>query len=220
MDIDITAKIITIRHKLGIPSEGFSHISAALDWYKTHYEKSKGTPLRGGFGYRFGETPDIIQFDYKFDFTDGRFLINFIPPIDKQVPLDVHASSLAWDSSIDPVNAPALRLAIMAGPPTAYLPLIPSYISVDMGNARLLMHPPSVLTEEMRKRILDESGSISTGINQGYLGDRENKKMPRYFDGQRAYGDGIEMKMANEGEGTIDSRTGYLKGSAQRIVKG
>ena len=127
------------------------------------------------FGYRFGDTPDIIQFDYDYDPKNGKFSINFIPPIDKQVPLDTRAVSLAWESGVDPVNAPALRLAILVGHSLGSLPLIPSYVSADMGAARLLMHPPSVLSDEIRGRILDKSDSLSTGITHGYLGDRKRK---------------------------------------------
>ena len=105
------------------------------------------------------------------------------------------------------------------GYPEESLPLIPSYISAAMGGARLLMHPPSVVTDEMRRRILDEPGPFSTGINQGYLGERKNKNMPQYFDVYRAYGDWVEMKREKERKGTIVSRKGYLKWIAQRLVK-
>jgi len=217
--MDITAKIISIRQALGIPTQGFSDETSALDWYRAHYEKAKGVPLKYGFGYRYEYPTTSIQFDYEYDYDSGRLSLNYIPEIDKQVPLDVQALSLAWDSGIDPVNAPALRLPILVGYPKESLPLIPSYISAAMGGARLLMHPPSVVTDEMRRRILDEPGPFSTGISQGYLGERENKNIPRYFDVYRAYGDWIAMKREKERKGTIVSRKGYLKWIAQRLVK-
>jgi hypothetical protein len=65
---------------------------------------------------------------------------------------------------------------------------------------------------------LDESGPFSTGIIQGYPGERKNKNMPRYFDVYRAYGDWVEMKREKERKGTIVSRKGYLKWIAQRLV--
>lgn len=219
MDIDISAKIISIRQELEIPADGFPDESTALDWYKTHYKKVKGASLRGSFGYRFGDTPDIIQFDYDYDPKNGKFSINFIPPIDKQVPLDTHAVSLAWESGIDPVNAPALRLAILVGHSRGSLPLIPSYVSADMGAARLLMHPPSVLSDEIRRRILDKSGSLSKGITHGYLGDRKRKNFAKYFDVWIAYGDWIAMKREKKREGKIISRKGYLKWIAKRLFE-
>jgi len=215
-----TAKIISIRQELGIPEDGFPDESTALEWYRAHYKEAKGTPLRGGFGYRLEEAGQrIIQFDYEYDYDSGKFSLNFIPPIDKKVPLDKHARSLARDSGIDLVNAPALRLPILVGYPKESLPLIPSYVSAAMGAARVLLHPPSVVTDEMRRRILDEPGPFSTGINQGYLGERKNKNMPQYFDVYRAYRDWVEMKREKERKGTIVSRKGYLKWIAQRLVK-
>jgi hypothetical protein len=217
--MDISAKILSIRHGLGIPANGFPNESEALDWYRDHYEKAKGIPLKSGFGYRFEVTGRrSIQFDDEYDYDSGKLSLNYIPEIDKQVPLDVQALSLALDSGIDPVSAPALRLPILVGYPKESLPLIPSYISAAMGGARLLMHPPSVVTDEMRRQILDEPGPFSTGINQGYLGERENKNMPRYFDVYRAYGDWVAMKKEKERKGTIVSRKGYLKWIAQRLV--
>ena len=150
-----TAKIIAIRHELGIPEDGFPDESTALEWYREHYKEAKGTTLRGGFGYRFEETGRSIEFDYEYDYDSGKFSLNFIPPIDKKVPLDKHALSLARDGGIDLVNAPALRIVILVGTPNSTLPLIPSYISAAMGAARVLMHPPSVVTDEMRRQILD-----------------------------------------------------------------
>jgi len=217
--MDNIAKIKSIRQELGIPANGFPNESEALDWYRDHYEKAKGIPLKSGFGYRFEEFGRTIEFDDEYDYDSGRLSLNYIPEIDKQVPLDVQALSLAWDSGIDPVSAAALRLPILVGYPKESLPLIPSYISAAMGGARLLMHPPSVVTDEMRRRILDEPGPFSTGINQGYLGERKNKNMPRYFDVYRAYGDWVEMKREKERKGTIVSRKGYLKWIAQRLVK-
>jgi len=70
-----------------------------------------------------------------------------------------------------------------------------------MGGARLLMYPPSVVTDEIRRRILDEPGPFSTGINQVYLGERKNKNIPRYFDVYRAYGDWIAMKQEKSAKG-------------------
>ncbi len=217
--MDISAKILSIRHELGVPVNGFSNESEALDWYRDHYEKAKGIPLKCGFGYRYSYPMTSIQFDDEYDYDSGRLSLNYIPEIDKQVPLDVQALSLAWDSGIDPVSAAALRLPILVGYPKESLPLIPSYISAAMGGARLLMHPPSVVTDEMRRRILDESGPFSTGINQGYLGERKNKNMPRYFDVHRAYGDWVEMKREKERKGTVVSKKGYLKWIAKRLVK-
>lgn len=217
--MDINAKILSIRHRLGIPENGFPNESEALDWYRDHYEKVKGIPLRGGFGYRFEEFRRSIEFDYEYDYDSGKLSLNFIPPIDKQVPLDKHALSLARDGGIDPVSAPALRLPILVGYPKDFLLLIPSYISAAMGGARLLMHPPSTISNELRKQILDESGPFSMGINQGYLGERKNKNMPRYFDVYRAYGDWVEMKREKERKGTKVSKKGYLKWIAQRLVK-
>ena len=218
--MDNTAKITSIRQELGVPEDGFPDESTALEWYREHYKEAKGTPLRGGFGYRFEEFGRSIEFDYEYDYDSGRLSLNYIPEIDKQVPLDVQALSLAWDSGIDPVNATALRLPILVGYPKESLPLIPSYISAAMGGARLLMHPPSVVTDEMRRRILDEPGPFSTGINQVYLGERKNKNIPRYFDVYRAYGDWIEMKREKERKGiTKVSRKGYLKWIARRLVK-
>ncbi len=215
-----TAKIISIRQELGIPIDGFPDESTALEWYRAHYEEAKGTTLRGGFGYRFEETGRrIIHFDYEYDYDSGKFSLNFIPPIDKKVPLDKHARSLARDGGIDLVNAPALRLPILVGYPKESLPLIPSYISAAMGATRVLMHPPSVVTDEMRRQILDEPGPFSTGINQGYLGERKNKNMPRYFDVYRAYGDWIAMKREKERKGTIVSRKGYLTWMGKRLVE-
>ncbi len=217
--MEINAKILSIRHRLGIPAKGFPNESEALDWYRDHYEKAKGIPLRSGFGYRFEEFRRSIEFDYEYDYDSGKLSLNFIPPIDKQVPLDKHALSLAQDSGIDPVSAPALRLPILVGYPKDSLLLIPSYISVDMGGARLLMHPPSIISNELRRQILDESGPFSTGINQGYLGERKNKNMPRYFDVNRAYGDWVAMKREKERKGTKVSKKGYLKWIAQRLVR-
>ena len=217
--MDISAKILSIRHELGIPANGFPNESEALDWYRDHYEKAKGIPLKCGFGYRFEEFRRSIQFDYEYDYDSGKFSLNFIPPIDKQVPLDKHALSLARDGGIDPVNAPALRIVILVRTPNSTLPLIPSYISAAMGAARVLMHPPSIISNELRRQILDEPGPFSTGINQGYLGERKNKNMPRYFDVYRAYGDWVEMKREKERKGTKVSRKGYLKWIAQRLVK-
>jgi len=217
--MDNIAKIISIRQELGVPEDGFPDESTALEWYRKHYKEAKGTTLRGGFGYRFEETGRSIEFDYEYDYDSGRFSLNFIPPIDKKVPLDKHALSLARDGGIDLVNAPALRLPILVGYPKESLPLIPSYISADMGGARLLMHPPSVVTDEMRRRILDEPGPFSTGISQGYLGERENKNIPRYFDVYRAYGDWIAMKRQKKREGATVSRKGYLKWIAKRLVQ-
>ncbi len=88
-----------------------------------------------------------------------------------------------------------------------------------MGGARLLMHAPLVLSDEMRRRILDEPGPFSTGINQAYLGERKNKKLPRYFDVYRAYNDWIAMKKNKERKGTTIVRKGYLKWIANRLVK-
>ena len=116
-------------------------------------------------------------------------------------------------------KAPALRIVILVRTPNSTLPLIPSYISAAMGAARVLMHPPSIISNELRRQILDESGPFSTGINQGYLGERKNKNMPRYFDVYRAYGDWVEMKREKERKGTIVSRKGYLKWIAQQLVK-
>ncbi len=218
MDIDITAKITVIRKDLGIPEEGFEDEARALDWYKVHYQEAKGAPFQGGFGYRFGENLNTIEFDFCYDPNYKRISINFIPPIDKQVPLDTHADSLAWDGGIDAVHAPALRLTILVGTPRGGLPLISSYIAVGMGSARLLMHPPAVLSDEMRRRILDEPGTFSTGITQGYLGDRQRRNMPQYLDVSLAYGDWIEMKRTKKREGTIVSKKGYLKWIAKRLV--
>ena len=92
MDIDITAKIIAIRKDLGIPEKGFEDEAHALDWYKAHYEKAKGIPFQGGFGYRIGENLNTIEFDFYYDPNYKSISINFIPPIDKQIPLDTHAS--------------------------------------------------------------------------------------------------------------------------------
>ena len=217
--MSIFAKIILIRQELGIPEDGFPNESTALEWYREHYQEAKGTTLRGGFGYRFEETGRSIEFDYEYDYDSGKFSLNFIPPIDKKVPLDKHARSLARDGGIDLVNAPALRLPILVGYPKESLPLIPSYISASMGAARVLMQPPSVVTGEMRRQILDEPGPFSTNINQVYLGERKNKNMPRYFDVYRAYGDWIAMKREKERKGTIVSRKGYLQWMGKRLVK-
>ena len=127
--------------------------------------------------------------------------------------------SLARDGGIDLVSAPALRIVILVGTPNSTLPIIPSYISAAMGAARVLMHPPAVLTDEMRRQILDEPGPFSTGINQGYLGERNNKNIPLYFDVNRAYGDWINMIREKEHKYTIVKRKGYLKWIAQRLVK-
>ena len=217
--MDISAKILSISHLLGMLENGFPNESEALDWYRDHYEKAKRIPLKCGFGYRFEEFRRSIQFDYEYDYDSGKFSLNFIPPIDKQVPLDKHALSLARDGGIDLVNAPALRIVILVGTPNSTLPIIPSYISAAMGAARVLMHPPAVVSDQLRRQILDESGPFSTGINQGYLGERENKNIPRYFDVYRAYGDWVEMKREKERKGTIVSRKGYLKWIAKRLVK-
>ncbi len=217
--MDNTAKIISIRQELGIPANGFPNESEALDWYRDHYEKAKGIPLKCGFGYRHTFPMSGIEFDYEYDYDSGKFSLNFIPPIDKQVPLDKHALSLAQDGGIDLVNAPAVRIVILVGTPNGALPLIPTYISAAMGAARVLMHPPAVVTDKLRRQILDEPGLFSTDINQGYLGERENKNIPRYFDVYRAYGDWIGMKREKERKGTIVSRKGYLKWIAQRLVK-
>ena len=99
------------------------------------------------------------------------------------------------------------------------MPKIPSYIAASMGAARLLMHPPSVLSDEMRRWILDESGPFSTGITQGYLGERQRKNMPRYLKVSLAYGDWIEMKRDREWKGEIVSKKGYLKWIAKRLVE-
>ena len=216
--MEISAKILLIRHRLGIPANGFPNESEALDWYRDHYEKAKGIPLKSGFGYRLEEFRRSIEFDYEYDYDSGKLSLTFIPPIDKQVPLDKHALSLARDSGIDLVSAPALRIPILVGYPNNSLPLIPSYISVSMGGARLLMHAPSIITNELRRQILDESRPFSSGINQGYLGERKNKNMPRYFDVYRAYGDWVGMKREKERNGTKVSRKGYLKWIAQRLV--
>jgi len=217
--MDISAKILSIRRELGIPANGFPNESEALDWYRDHYEKTKGIPLKCGFGYRYSYPMTSIEFDYEYDYDSRKLSLNFIPPIDKKVPLDTHVLSLARGSGIDLVNASALRIVILVGTPNSTLPLIPSYISAAMGAARVLMHPPSVVTDEMRRRILDELGPFSTGINHGYLGERKNKNMPRYFDVYRAYGDWVEMKREKERKGTKVSRKGYLKWIAQRLVK-
>ncbi len=217
--MDISAKIVSIRQELGIPASGFPNESKALEWYRDHYEKAKGIPLKCGFGYRFEKFGRSIEFNYEYDYDSGRLSLNFIPPIDKQVPLDKHALSLARDGGIDLVNAPALRIVILVRTPNSTLPLIPSYISAAMGAARVLMHPPSVVSDHLRRKILDESGAFSTGINEGYLGERENKNMPRYFDVYRAYGNWVEMKREKGRKGTIVSRKGYLKWIAQRLVK-
>ncbi len=217
--MDNSAKIISIRHELRIPENGFSDESTALEWYREHYKEAKGTPLRGGFGYRFEETGRSIEFDYEYDYDSGKFSLNSIPSIDKKIPLDKHALSLARNGGIDLVNAPALRLPILVGYPKEFLPLIPSYISAAMGAARVLMHPPAVVSDQLRRQILDESGPFSTGINEGHLGERENKNMPRYFDVYRAYGNWVEMKREKGRKGTIVSRKGYLKWIAQRLVK-
>ena len=66
---------------------------------------------------------------------------------------------------------------------------------------------------------MDESGPFSTGINQGYLGERKNRNIPRYFDVYRAYGDWVEMKREKEHKGSKVSRKGYLKWIAQRLVE-
>ena len=219
MNIDISAKILSIRQELGIPEDGFPDESSALAWYKEHYKKTKGIPLQVGFGYRFEEFRRSIEFDYEYDYDSGKFSLNFIPPIDKQVPLDAYADSLAWDNGIDPISVPALRLVILVRHPWGTLPLIPEYITVAMGAARLLMHPPSVLSDEMRRRILDEPGPFSTGISQGYPGNRQWRKMPQYLDVLQAYGDWIAMKRQKESEGTIVKKKGYLKWIAQRLVK-
>ncbi len=218
MDIDITAKIIAIRKDLGIPEEGFEDEAHALDWYKAHYEEAKGIPFQGGFGYRFDKPIGNIEFDYDYDHASGRFTISSIPQIDKQVPLDVYADSLAWDGGIDPINAPALRLTILVGPILGQLPHIPSYITASMGAARLLMHPPALLSDEMRRRILDDPGTFSTGITQGYLGDRQRKNIPQYLDVSMAYGDWVAMKRQKKRERTIVSKKGYLKWIAKRLV--
>jgi hypothetical protein len=217
--MDNTAKIISIRQTLGIPEDGFPDESEALYWYRAHYKEAKGKPLRGGFGYRFEEWGRYIQFDYEYNHDSGKLSLNFIPEIDKQVPLDKHALLLARDGGIDAVNAPALRIVILVGTPDSTLPLIPSYISAAMGAARVIMHPPAVVSDKLRRQILDEPGPFSTGIIQGYPGERKNKNMPRYFDVYRAYGDWVEMKREKERKGTIVSRKGYLKWIAQRLVK-
>ncbi len=217
--MDNTAKVKSIRQELGIPANGFPNESEALDWYRDHYEKAKGIPLKSGFGYRFEEFGRTIEFDDEYDYDSGKLSLNYIPEIDKQVPLDVQALSLAWDSGIDPVSAPALRLPILVGYSKESLPLIPSYISATMGAARVLMQPPSVVTGEMRRQILDEPGPFSTGINQVYLGERKNKNIPRYFDVYRAYGDWIAMKRQKEREGATVTRKGYLKWIGRRLVE-
>jgi hypothetical protein len=216
--MEINAKIISIRRNLGIPVNGFPNEREALDWYRYHYKKAKGISLRSGFGYRFEEFRRNIEFDYEYDYDSGKLSLNFIPPIDKQVPLDKQALSLARGGGIDLVSAPALRLPILVGYPIDSLPLIPNYISAAMGGARLLMHPPSIVTDELRRQIMDESGPFSTGINQGYLGERKNRNMPRYFDLYRAYGDWVEMKREKERNGSKVSRKGYLKWIAQQLV--
>ena len=79
--MDNTAKIISIRQALGVPEDGFPDESTALEWYREHYKKAKGTPLRGGFGYRFEEFRRCIQFDYDYDCGSGRLSLNYIPEI-------------------------------------------------------------------------------------------------------------------------------------------
>jgi len=217
--MEYSAKIISVRHELKIPANGFPNESEALSWYQDHYEKAKGIPLKCGFGYRYSFPIPNIEFDYEYDYDSRKLSLNFIPPIDKQVPLDKGALSLARDGGIDLVNAPAVRIVILVGTPNSALPIIPSYISAVMGAARVLMHPPAVVSDEMRRRILDEPGPFSTGINQVYLGERKNKNIPRYFDVYRACGDWVEMKREKERKGTIVSRKGYLKWIAQRLVK-
>ena len=217
--MEITAKLISIRHELGIPANGFPNESEALDWYRDHYEKAKGIPLECGFGYRHSFPISRIEFDYEYDHDSRKLSLNFIPPIDKQVPLDKHALSLAQDGGIDLVHAPAVRVVILVGTPTSALPLISTYITAAMGGARVLMHPPAVVTDKLRRQILDEPGFFSTDINQGYLGERENKNIPLYLDVYRAYGDWVEMKREKERKGTIVSRKGYLKWIAKQLVK-
>ncbi|MFC2045556.1 hypothetical protein ACFLUH_02645 [Chloroflexota bacterium] len=218
MDTKIIANIVSIRKDLGIPEEGFKNEANALDWYKTHYHKAKEIPFEGSFGYHFGVTGNIIEFDFNYDDRNKNISINFIPPIDKQVPLDNHAISLARGAGIDVVSAPALRLVILIGPPIEELPNIPSYLAANIGNTRLFMHLPSVVSEEMRNRILDEAGNYSTGISQGYLGDRQRKNLPLYFDVLKAYSDWVEMKREKEREGIKVSSRGYLKWIAKRLV--
>jgi hypothetical protein len=218
VDLDVTAKITSAREKLGIPSEGLPDADAAVEWYRAHYQEAKGAPLQGGFGYRLLPPHTALEFDYEWDPLSLRFSIGHIPPIDKQVPLDIEVDTLAREYGIDAISVPALRLVLLVGPAPQTLPLIPTYISVAMGGARLLMHPPAAITEELRRQILDETGPFSDGINQGYLSRRRRRNAARYFEVMRAYDDWEAMKRESERQGKGISRKGYLKWMAQRLV--
>ena len=80
------------------------------------------------------------------------------------------------------------------------------------------MHFPGGISEEMKDRILGEADNSKIGISQGYLGDRQRKNMPLYFDVIRAYSDWVEMKREKEREGIEVSSRGYLKWIAKRLV--
>lgn len=215
-----TAKIITsIREKFSIPANGFKNEEEALDWYRRYYQGAKGKPFRYGFGFRFDITKRILEFDYKYDDANRQFTIGFIPPIDRHVPFDQSVLLLAQADGLNVFLAPALRLVVLVGSIQEQLPEIPSYAFVQLGSFRLLVQSPEALSNEQRRKLLDDLKPPQASQITGYWVKRKRQKIGRYLEVLRAYYDWIDEKRERQKKGIKVSKKGYLVWMAERLVK-
>ena len=199
MQLDV-AKILQIRHRMGIPTEGFQDEGKALDWYREHYQTATGKPFLGGFGYRYDVSGGALNLDYKLDDASRSLTISVIPPLDLSVPLDREAWTLAQEAELDWFNAPAIRLVLLAAPTTEdgvpYIPYIPFFLAAPLGEWRLLVQPPGGLgmrdkrryldlhDPEMQRQGIDITRTLKKSVVQGFFSDRV-KTGPQQYRGRR-----------------------------------
>jgi len=190
-----------------------------LDWYKQHYQKAKGEPFRGRFGYRFNPPRNSLDLDYTYDYVTGLFSITSVPPLDYKVPLDKCILSLANSARIDVYSAPALRLVVLIGRVQDSLPYIANYVFAPIGTFRLLAQSPQVLDNERRKQLLDDLRRPSPGIFQGYFESRKRQKMRLYWQVIQACLDWICDRRERIRLGKKAPKKGYLQWIAKKLVK-
>jgi|GEM_PF-2661792 len=219
--LSLTAKIKmnNIRQRFDIPIDGFRDEKEALVWYRQHYEQAKRKPLSGSLGYHFDFTRRTLDLDYEYDYLTRHFSIASVLPIDKEVPFDREVWLLGGIIGLDAYLMPALRLVVLVGKIQESLPSISEYMFVPLGSFRLLVQAPGALSDEQRRRLLDELITPETNIVIGFGRIRKNQKIGLYFDVFGAYADWIGETRQREERGEKVSRKGYLISIAKRLVR-
>jgi hypothetical protein len=214
--------IIRIRKRLGIPEKGFQSDNRALAWYKKHYSQAKGKHFRGTLGFQYDRKSGYI--DFKYDIGQNFLKIYTAPTLDNTVPLDREAIILAEENKIPEWAAAWLRLVILLGEPPETLKVqIPEYLITPVGNLRVLVHPPNMLSLRKWRKTGTMMGLLPgeidlwkvPGATTIHASKRENRTELLYWQTYQAYMEAIEERRLMGQPG----KKGLLQDTARILVE-